>query len=168
MKATQAEIARFMSFVDKLPNGCWYWTGARSRGKGNRKWYGSFHFRGKTIRAHRFSCDYIGGFKPLPSGQHRSHSCDFSMCVCPAHLVHSMPEINPNIRQPDAGTNGVEIMGHRVTQSTGVISQADADAQTEAVKQIMAEQKLDFGPAYDVYIAREIARNQRDSPVNPL
>lgn len=59
-------------------------------------------------------------------------------------------------------------MGHRVTQSTGVISQADADAQTEAVKQIMAEQKLDFGPAYDVYIAREIARNQRDSPVNPL
>lgn len=33
------------------------------------------------------------------------------------------------------------------------IPQVTADAQTEAVKLIMAEQKLDFGPAYDVYIA---------------
>lgn len=40
------------------------------------------------------------------------------------------------------------------TQHTGTISLADADRQTEAVKKIMAEQKLEFGPAYDVYIAR--------------
>jgi hypothetical protein len=50
MSATQADIDRFMSYVDKLPNGCWFWTGARSRGKGNRKWYGSWWFNGKAIR----------------------------------------------------------------------------------------------------------------------
>lgn len=41
------------------------------------------------------------------------------------------------------------------TQHTGTISQADADRQAEAVKKIMVEQKLEFGPAYDVYIANQ-------------
>ena len=53
-------IARFMSYVDKLPNGCWYWMGARSRGKGNRKWYGTFRHNGECIRAHRFASEVIG------------------------------------------------------------------------------------------------------------
>lgn len=83
-----------MSYVDKLPNGCWFWTGGRSRGKGNRKWYGTFWFRGKSIRAHRFSCDYIGKFEPLPPGKHRDHTCVFSMCVNPEHLEHVTHEEN--------------------------------------------------------------------------
>jgi hypothetical protein len=94
MEATQEELDRFMSYVDKLPNGCWYWTGGRSRGKGNKKWYGTFWFRGKSIRAHRFSADYIGKFEPLPKGKHRDHLCVFSMCVCPEHLEHTTPEVN--------------------------------------------------------------------------
>jgi hypothetical protein len=85
IKATAADIERFMSFVDILPNGCWFWTGGRSRGKGNKKWYGSFSVGGKTIRAHRFSCEVIGG-KTLPKGHDRGHTCDFSLCVCPDHL----------------------------------------------------------------------------------
>lgn len=36
---------------------------------------------------------------------------------------------------------------------TGTISQVDADRQTEVVKTIMTKQGLDYGPAYDVYIA---------------
>lgn len=40
------------------------------------------------------------------------------------------------------------------------ISQADADRQTEAVNKIMAEQKLNFGPAYNEHIARQ----QRPEP----
>lgn len=79
--ATPSEIARFMKFVDKLPNGCWFWTGARSRGCGNRKWYGSFWYRGKAIRAHNFSCHEIGRQPPLLPGQHRDHTCVFSLCV---------------------------------------------------------------------------------------
>jgi hypothetical protein len=88
MTPTPEELNRFMSYVDKLPNGCWFWTGARSRGKGNKKWYGTFWFRGKSIRAHRFSADHIGGHRPLTPGHHRSHTCDFSLCVCPDHLKH--------------------------------------------------------------------------------
>lgn len=85
MSPTDAEIKRFLSYVDKLPNGCWFWTGARSRGKGNKKWYGSFHYRGRTIRAHRFASDFLGG-GVCPPGHHRDHKCCFSLCVCPEHI----------------------------------------------------------------------------------
>ncbi len=80
------DIARFMTFVDKLPSGCWFWTGARSRGAGNRKWYGSFWYRGRTIRAHRFAAEVIGGAPPLQPDEHRDHTCVFSLCVNPAHV----------------------------------------------------------------------------------
>jgi len=80
-----SDVARFMRHVDKLPNGCWFWTGARSRGKGNRKWYGSFKVKGKAVRAHRFACDVIGGNR-LGPGEHRDHTCCFSLCVNPDHL----------------------------------------------------------------------------------
>jgi hypothetical protein len=79
------DVKRFMSYVEVLQGGCWYWTGARSRGKGNKKWYGSFHYNGKTIRAHRFSAIYIGGQRELEKGEHRDHVCRFSMCVNPEH-----------------------------------------------------------------------------------
>jgi len=91
--ATEADIKRFMSKVDKLPNGCWFWTGGRSRGKGNRKWYGSFHLGKRTVRAHRFACDVIGK-KSCPPGYHRDHLCHFSMCVNPDHIEPVPPEIN--------------------------------------------------------------------------
>lgn len=91
---TEAEIARFMRMVEKLPSGCWFWTGARSRGRGNRKWYGSFRYRGQTIRAHRFSCDVLGECGPLQPGHHRDHTCLFSLCVNPAHLEVTTREEN--------------------------------------------------------------------------
>ena len=81
MNASSSDVARFMSFVEILPNGCWFWTGARSRGEG----YGSFKVGGTAVRAHRFSHDVIGG-KVLPSGWHRDHTCRFSLCVCPEHV----------------------------------------------------------------------------------
>lgn len=40
-------------------------------------------------------------------------------------------------------------------QHTGrTVSVAEADRQSDAVKKIMADQKLDYGPAYDVLIKR--------------
>jgi hypothetical protein len=90
--ATQEEIDRFMSFVEKLPNGCWFWTGARSRGGGNKKWYGSFRRsskngkQGKVVRAHVFACDVIGRRGPLPPGHDRDHLCKFSLCVRMEHF----------------------------------------------------------------------------------
>lgn len=85
LDATDADIKRFMGYVDKLPGGCWYWTGARSRGKGNRKWYGSFRLGKRTVRAHRFASEVLG-LQPCPPGHHRDHTCSFSMCVNPAHI----------------------------------------------------------------------------------
>jgi HNH endonuclease len=83
--AAPEDVARFLSYAEKLPCGCWYWTGARSRGGGNRKWYGSFSVGGKVVRAHRFSSEVLAGDE-CPPGHHRDHICCFSMCVNPAHL----------------------------------------------------------------------------------
>lgn len=82
LKATQSDIDRFMRYVDKLPCGCWFWTGGRSRGGGNKKWYGSFYLNGTTVRAHRFSSEVLGN-QECPPGHHRDHKCCFSMCVNP-------------------------------------------------------------------------------------
>lgn len=93
MRWNNSDIERFMRLVDKLPCGCWYWLGARSRGKGNRKWYGSFRVGGQTVRAHRFALEAIGGQK-IEAGQHRDHTCGFSMCVNPDHIEAVSPEEN--------------------------------------------------------------------------
>lgn len=94
LQATDEDIARFFKYVDKLPNGCWFWTGARSRGSGNRKWYGSFGVKGTVVRAHRFSAEVLGGQGPLPQGSHRDHTCVFSLCVNPEHIEYVTPEEN--------------------------------------------------------------------------
>lgn len=54
-------------------------------------------------------------------------------------------------------------------QHTGrIVSVAEADRQSDAVKKIMADQKLDYGPAYDVYIRREqAARLVRNDLMDP-
>ena len=91
LKATEADIARFMDKVDKLPNGCWFYTGARSRGgtsskrKWSQKWYGSFYLNGTTVRAHRFSSEVFNKDE-CPKGYARDHLCEFSLCVNPEHI----------------------------------------------------------------------------------
>src|ERR1700677_602864 len=94
MNATPSDIARFMTHVEKLPNGCWFWAGARSRGRGNRKWYGSFRVGGRVVRAHRFADEVLAHRGPLPAGMHRDHTCRFSLCVRPAHLERVTHEVN--------------------------------------------------------------------------
>jgi hypothetical protein len=92
-----------MANVDILPCGCWYWMGARSRGRGNRKWYGSFSVKGKTVRASRFSHIAIGSSRELAADEHRDHLCKFSMCVNPAHLeiVHYLVNQARRWNKPD-------------------------------------------------------------------
>jgi hypothetical protein len=103
---TPEDEARFMRYVERLNSGCWYWTGARSRGQGNRKWYGSFRYDGRTVRAHVFACDVLSGRGPLQEGHERSHVCDFSMCVNPAHIEVVPKEINQRRRHERARTRG--------------------------------------------------------------
>jgi hypothetical protein len=96
---TEADVARFMTYVDKLPCGCWFYTGARSRGGGNRKWYGTFWLpnpkpKGQRVRAHRFSAVAIGGQRELEPGEHWDHTCVFSLCVHPDHTEIVTHEVN--------------------------------------------------------------------------
>ena len=85
LTASKEDIARVMSKVDILPNGCWFWMGGRTKGQGNKKPCGSFSLKGKTVRAHRFSSEILNGHE-CPPGHHRDHTCDWSLCVNPAHI----------------------------------------------------------------------------------
>lgn len=102
---TVEDVNRFFGYVEILPNGCWFWTGARSKGRGNKKWYGSFWIGKRTVRAHRFSCDMVG--KACPPGYHRDHTCVFSLCVNPFHIEIVTPGVNTELRdarkEPDRG-----------------------------------------------------------------
>jgi hypothetical protein len=99
LQATEADVRRFMSYVVVLPSGCWYWCGARSRGRGNRLWYGSFSFwcprlrKRRTVRAHRFSSEVLGK-KECPPGHDRDHQCEFSLCVNPECIEVVLKRVN--------------------------------------------------------------------------
>ena len=61
-------------------NGCMLWT-ASKRSFG----YGAFSlFKGKAIRAHRYSYELFVG--EIPKGKHILHRCDIPACVSPDHL----------------------------------------------------------------------------------
>lgn len=90
---TEDDVRRFLDKCDKLPNGCWYWMGAQSKGgerTSRHRSYGSFHVSGHgTVRAHIFSAVALGhGRRP---GEHLDHECNFSMCVNPAHILSKDP-----------------------------------------------------------------------------
>lgn len=99
---TPRDLGRFMRYVVKLPgrlilpdgretSACWLWMGGRSRGKGNRSWYGSFRLGTRSVRAHRFACEALAWIE-CPPDHHRDHLCCNSLCVNPEHLevVHKV------------------------------------------------------------------------------
>lgn len=79
LKWDWADILRFLKYVARDGN-CLMWTGAKSRGKGNQQWYGSFYAKGKTVRAHKFSGVAILGLRP-EAGQDIDHSCHRTGCI---------------------------------------------------------------------------------------
>lgn len=98
-QASEADILRFFTHVEVLRSGCHFWAGTRSRGRGNRKWYGTFWFDGARWRAHRFADEVLGRRGPLPEGYHRDHTCEFSLCVNPEHIERVTREENERRKQ---------------------------------------------------------------------
>lgn len=74
----RAVAERFWSKVKKT-DGCWLWTGARSK-----RGYGRIKVGGKVFHASRFSLELVMG--PLPAGIIACHKCDNPPCVRPDHL----------------------------------------------------------------------------------
>lgn len=71
--------ARFFSYVDQRPNGCWLWTGGRNGP------YGKFNVAGRTVGAHVFSYELEHG--PVPVDLQLDHfRCDTPLCVHPDHV----------------------------------------------------------------------------------
>ncbi len=71
-------IKRFMTFVKKQTDGCWYWMGSRCRD------YGRFKYQGKTVRAHRWIYEHHHG--PIQDNLTIDHMCKNPPCVNPKHL----------------------------------------------------------------------------------
>lgn len=71
-------IRKFMKRVQKIENGCWIWTGAKTS-----KGYGEF-WAGEAICAHRFSYECFNG--PIPEDLELDHLCENPSCCNPAHL----------------------------------------------------------------------------------
>ena len=82
-RAARPLADRFWTYVDKstTPNGCWEWTGGRSRFG-----YGIMEGRnGKTINSvHRLAYELQVG--PIPSGLEVCHTCDNRPCQRGDHL----------------------------------------------------------------------------------
>lgn len=77
---------RFWSYVE-ITDGCWIWTGAKTKG------YGKLRIDQSTwMQAHRLAYEIIVG--EIPEGLELDHSCRNHSCVNPDHLEPVTTRVN--------------------------------------------------------------------------
>lgn len=96
------DMQRFFTKVNKIPNGCWEWTGGYHK-------FGYGRFANNV--AHRVSYAYHNG--PIPKGLCVCHKCDNPKCVNPEHLFLGTRKDN-NL---DRTSKGRTFKGSQVTIS---------------------------------------------------
>lgn len=81
-------VARIDQKIQPASNGCWEWTGTRSRkGYGQIRWIDN-----KYAPAHRLVYTLLVG--PIPDGLQIDHLCRVRHCVNPAHLEAVTSAVN--------------------------------------------------------------------------
>ncbi|MDB5716206.1 MAG: endonuclease family protein [Sphingomonadales bacterium] len=86
MSATYLDkaIARFETFLGQpTESGCIEWQGCKGGNKLGTN-HGIFSFRGKPVKAHRFSWEFVEK-KNIPEGMCVLHTCDNPPCCNPSH-----------------------------------------------------------------------------------
>lgn len=91
MKAARPVADRFWEKVEK-GDGCWLWTGARSRRNGYGFFRVSTHAPDGSRFAHRVAYELTVG--PIPDGLQIDHLCRNTGCVRPDHLEAVEPRTN--------------------------------------------------------------------------
>lgn len=126
---------RFFSYVQVgSADECWIWTG-----KLTVRGYGQFWFKGRSVRAHRWS--YLHHHGPIPEGLVVRHRCDNPSCVNPNHLL-----VGTHL---DNMADAVERSRHRRGKENG---SKLSDRQVQEVRRRAAdgEKQKDLAPAFGV------------------
>jgi hypothetical protein len=91
---------RFLKYVDKRDDGCWYWKGSVAC-----TGYGNFYYKGRVCLAHRASLYIFNRNKTLTPGLQVSHSCGIRNCVNPDHLSEKTASENNGSDKKKHGTD---------------------------------------------------------------
>ena len=104
---------RFFSRIDKIPSGCWVWTGSIMQCG-----YGRMKVDNKTVLAHRLAYELMVG--PIPEGLEIDHLCRNRACVNPEHLEPVTGQVNTLRGETIAASNAAKThcpKGHPYNES---------------------------------------------------
>jgi hypothetical protein len=136
-------IKRFLTKIEKQPNGCWHYVGAK-----DADGYGMFWHNSRTIGAHRFSAEYLGNL--TIKGQCVCHACDNPICVNPQHLFIGSNQQNTQDRHIKGRSVKGSKVGTSVYNETIIKSIKDAYKSRPHYRGIFKDLSEEFNVSYSV------------------